>query len=222
MLSIIQIQVVLVVMKKRVAFYVRVSTHGQTVENQLADLHTVAERMNWDVVAIFKDEGISGAKGREKRPAYDQMLKAVVRREVDLIAAWSVDRLGRSLRDLVNFLEEIRERGVDLYLHKQALDTSTTTGRAMFGMMSIFAELERAILIERIAAGQARARAANIRIGRPPTAPEKIEKVRKLLIDGGGIRATAAKAKVSPALVQRIKNELVASGEITAAARTAS
>jgi DNA invertase Pin-like site-specific DNA recombinase len=85
-------------MAKRVAFYVRVSTDGQTVENQLGELHAVASRHGWQVTKIYADRGISGTKGREGRPEFDKLLKAITRREIDMVAAWSVDRLGRSLR----------------------------------------------------------------------------------------------------------------------------
>src|SRR4051794_13745001 len=104
---------------KRVAVYTRVSTDGQTTENQLAELNAAADRLGWTVIGVFTDHGISGAKGREQRPAFDQLLRSVTRREVDVVAAWSVDRLGRSLQDLVGFLSEIRARNVDLYLHRQ-------------------------------------------------------------------------------------------------------
>jgi len=110
---------------KRAALYVRVSTDSQTVENQLLVLKEVAERSGWQILATFADEGISGAKGRDRRPGFDSLLKAVSRREVDIVAAWSVDRLGRSLPDLVAFLSDIQARGCDLYLHQQAVDTST-------------------------------------------------------------------------------------------------
>jgi DNA invertase Pin-like site-specific DNA recombinase len=124
--------------------------------------------------------------------------------------------LGRSLRDLINFLEEMRECGVDLFLHKQALDTSTSTSRAMFAMLSIFSEMERSILVERINAGLSRVRAGGVkRIGRPPTPTEKIDRAKKLLGLGTGIRATAKKVKVSAALVQRLKHDMVAAGELS-------
>ena len=126
---------------KRVALYLRVSTEkNQTVENQRRVLLDVAERLGWDVVAEYADEGISGAKGREQRPGFDALLRGVARREFDLIAAWSVDRLGRSLQDLVAFLADIQSRGVDLYLHTQGVDTSTPSGRMLFQMLSVFAE----------------------------------------------------------------------------------
>ena len=85
----------------RVALYVRVSTDQQTIKNQERELQAVAERHGWQVVAVFKDQGISGAKGRDGRPGLDKLLQAVARKEVDMVAAWSVDRLGRSLQDLV-------------------------------------------------------------------------------------------------------------------------
>jgi len=110
------------------------------------------------VVQVFEDAGISGAKGRKDRPALDALLKTVARREVDMVAAWSVDRLGRSLTDLLDFLRELHAKGVDLFLHQQGLDTSTPSGRAMFQMMGVFAEFERAMIRERVLAGLARAK----------------------------------------------------------------
>src|SRR3954453_8914277 len=156
-------------MTKRVALYGRVSTDTkkQTVENQLRELQAVGARLGWIVVAGYTDEGVSGAKGREKRPGFDALLKGVARREFDLIAAWSVCRLGRSLQDLIAFLAEIQARGVDLYLHQQALDTSTPSGRAMFQLLGVFAEFERAMIRSRVVAGLNRVRGKK-RLGRPP------------------------------------------------------
>ncbi len=127
----------------RVAIYARVSTDGQSVNAQLAELREVADRRGWEIVHEYTDRGISGAKGRDQRPALDTMLKAATRREFDMLAAWSVDRLGRSLQHLVAGLGDLRAAGVGLYLHKQGLDTSTPSGRAMFGMLGVFAEFER-------------------------------------------------------------------------------
>lgn len=117
---------------KRVGIYLRVSTDSQTTENQRRELEAVAGRSGWDVVALYEDAGISGAKGRDKRPGFDRLLKDATNRKVNLVAAWSVDRLGRSLQDLIGFLTELRALNCDLYLHQQALDTSTPSGRAMF------------------------------------------------------------------------------------------
>src|SRR5919205_1173165 len=170
---------------KRAALYARVSTGGQTVENQLRELRQVADRLGWDVVEEFVDQGISGAKGRDKRPALDSMLKAVIRGEVEVVAAWSVDRLGRSLQDLVGVLSEIREREVDLYLHQQGLDTATPSGRAMYQMLGVFAEFERAIIVERINVGLARAKAQGRVLGRPEITPSLIERIRYMRSEAG-------------------------------------
>jgi len=145
-------------MTKRIAIYLRVSTAEQTVENQRRELQAVAKRHGWNIVAIYKDEGVSGTKGRDKRPGFDQLCHGVARREFDQVAAWSVDRLGRSLQGLVGFLAELHAKGVDLYLHQQGIDTSTPAGKAMFQMMGVFAEFERAMIVERVKSGLARAR----------------------------------------------------------------
>jgi DNA invertase Pin-like site-specific DNA recombinase len=193
---------------KRVAFYVRVSQDSQTVENQLQVLREIAERSGWIIVHTFADQGISGAKGRDQRPGFDALLKAVARREIDLVAAWSVDRLGRSLGDLIAFLGDIQEKGCDLYLHQQALDTSTPSGRMLFGMLGVFAEFERSMIVARVRAGQDRARAKGVRFGRPPMPIYRLEKVKKALRDGQSIRAAAKATGVSTASVQRIKRSM--------------
>ena len=156
-------------MTKRVGLYLRVSTkNGQTVDNQRqALIEAIGRRQGWFIAGEFSDEGISGAKGRDKRPELDRLLKAVVRGKIDIVAAWSVDRLGRSLQDLVGFLGELNAAGCDLYLEKQAVDTTTLAERALFQMLGVFAEFERAIIQERIHAGLGRARDKGTKSGRP-------------------------------------------------------
>lgn len=193
---------------KNVAFYVRCSTDQQTVENQVLALNEVAQRSGWTVVYVFSDEGVSGAKGRDRRPGFDALLTAISRREIDLVAAWSVDRLGRSLPDLVNFLSEVQAKGVDLYLHQQAIDTSTPSGRMLFQMLGVFAEFERAIIRSRVVAGLERARAKQVRIGRPPTPRSRLENVEKALQRGLSVRKIAAETGVSTATVQRVKRSM--------------
>ena len=160
---------------KRVAIYARVSTadKNQTVENQLRDLLAVAERQGWTVTATFTDEGISGVKGRDRRPGYDALLKGVARKDFDLIATFSVCRIGRSLPDLIHFLGDIQAKGVDLYVHTQGLDTSTPSGAMMFQMLGVFAEFERAMIRERTSAGLAQARAEGRIGGRRPKLGDK-------------------------------------------------
>lgn len=147
-------------MAKTCAIYARVSTNGQTTENQLIELRAAADRLGWAVVAEYVDHGISGAKGRKDRPQLDAMLKAVARKEFDVVASWSVDRLGRSLIDLVSFLQELHSTGVDLYLHQQGVNTTTPAGKAMFQMLGVFAEFERSMIQERVRSGLSRARLA--------------------------------------------------------------
>ncbi len=163
---------------KTAALYARVSTHnGQTPENQLRELRAVAKRHGWKVVTTYTDEGISGAKGRDKRPGLDALLKGVARKEFDVVAAWSVDRLGRSLQDLIGTLNELKAKNVDLYLHKQGLDTATPAGKAMFQMLGVFAEFEREIIAERIHAGLARAKEQGTKSGKPIGRPEVYKSV---------------------------------------------
>ena len=191
-------------MSKRVAFYLRVSTGEQTTENQRRELEQVAKRSGWQVVEIYEDAGISGANGREKRPAFDKLLKDASRREFDLVAAWSVDRLGRSLQHLVAFLGELHALKIDLYLHQQGIDTTTPAGKAMFQMMGVFAEFERAMIQERVKSGLARARASGQRLGRPPVAARKRAEVLKLRQAGMSVRNIARTAGLAPGTVQRI------------------
>jgi DNA invertase Pin-like site-specific DNA recombinase len=190
----------------RVAIYTRVSTDSQTTDNQIRDLHEVGRRLGWAVVETYTDHGISGAKGRDHRPAFDSLMKAVNRRDIDLVAAWSVDRLSRSLGDLIGFMEELRNRDIGLFLHQQNLDTTTPAGRAMFGMLGIFAEFERATIRSRVVAGIERARAQGKRLGRPPIQPYRVRDIQTHLANGMSIRDTAKIVGCSVGTVHRVKN----------------
>ncbi len=192
-------------MARKAAIYARVSTNnGQTPENQLAQLRDAATKAGWQVVGEYVDQGISGAKGRDKRPAFDRLCKAATRREVDVVMAWSVDRLGRSLQDLVVFLGDLQASGVDLYLHKQGVDTTTPGGKALFQMMGVFAEFERAMIQERISAGLQRAKAEGKKLGRPRISQETEQAIRKARAQGKGILKIAREVGVGTATVQRV------------------
>jgi DNA invertase Pin-like site-specific DNA recombinase len=196
---------------RRVALYARVSTDRQSTDMQLQELRTVAERLGWGVVEEFVDKGVSGGRAPRERPRLAALLKGVVRKDFDLVAAWSVDRLGRSLIDLVGLLQELHATGIDLYLHQQGLNTTTPAGKAMFGMMGVFAEFERGMIQERVKAGLARAKAAGTKsgkpIGRPSIAPEVEQRIRDLRAQGHGIVKTARLAGCGVSVVQRLALE---------------
>lgn len=193
---------------KRAAIYLRVSTDGQTTENQRLELLKVAERTGWEIVEVYEDHGVSGAKERAQRPAFDRLCKDAARRKFDVVMAWSVDRLGRSLQDLVGFLGEMHALGVDLFLHQQGVDTTTPAGKAMFQMMGVFAEFERAMIQERVKAGLARAKASGKTLGRPSLSPE----VRTMILEGKeeglSIRRIAEKVGVSTGSVHSILRQV--------------
>ena len=192
---------------KRVALYVRVSTDHQSVKNQEIELQVAAERHGWQVVSVYRDQGISGAKGRDKRPGLDKLLQAVARKEFDMVAAWSVDRLGRSLIDLVGILQEFHAKHVDLYLHQQGIDTTTPSGKAMFQMMGVFSEFERSMIRERVMAGLARARAEGKQLGRPAELAlnaAKVQTIRAARDAGKSIRAIAREQGVGIGTVSRL------------------
>jgi len=190
--------------EKRVAFYLRVSTGGQTVENQRRELAAAAEQRSWEVVEIYSDNGISGAKGRDKRPAFDRLCKDAVAGRFDVIAAWSVDRLGRSVLHLAQFVEDMRASGVGLFLLKQGLDSETPTGRAMLGMCSVFAELEREIIRERIHAGLERAKSKGKRLGRKRIDARTEDRIRALRAKGMGKVKIARELDCGVSTVSRV------------------
>jgi DNA invertase Pin-like site-specific DNA recombinase len=189
---------------KTAAMYIRVSTDQQTTDNQRLELEKVAQQSGWAIAYVFEDAGISGSKGRDKRPGLDAMLKAATKRQFDVVMAWSVDRLGRSLQDLIATMNELQAVGVDLYLHQQAIDTSTPSGKALFQMCGVFAEFERSMIVERVNAGLTRARAQG-RIGGRPKVSEEIEaKIHELREEGHGILKIAKTLGVGTSVVQRV------------------
>ncbi|SPP64726.1 recombinase family protein [Nitrospira lenta] len=202
---------------KRAAIYARVSTDGQTTENQLRELHLVAERNGWPIVHEFIDQGISGAKGRDQRPAFDALWKGAVRREFDVVMVWAVDRLGRSLTHLVNFLSEIHAKKVDLFIYQQGIDSTTPGGKALFGMMGVFAEFERSMIQERVKAGIKRVRAKGQRWGRKTieeTDPDICTRILELRQKGLGMGAIGKQVGVSSRTVWRFLRGVEASSQV--------
>jgi DNA invertase Pin-like site-specific DNA recombinase len=214
---------------KRAALYVRVSTDHQTLENQTRELRQIAERRSWEVVEIYKDHGISGAKGRDKRSGLDLMLTAS-RRKFDVVMSWAIDRLGRSPIDLLGTIQHLDSCGVDLYLDQQALDTTTPAGKLMFQITGAFAEFERSMIRTRVSAGLKRAKdqikqkghfvtkhgEVRKRLGRPGADPEKLPKARAELAKGIGT-VKIAKAGLGVGTVARLKDEM-RNAELAAAA----
>ena len=150
----------------KAVIYSRVSTNDQTVDNQLKILREVAEKKGLEVVQEISDEGISGAKGRDEREGFNELIKGSIQKEWDIILVWDVSRLGRSLQHLVSFLDDIHSAKCDLYIHQSGLDTSTASGKMMFQMIGVFSEFERSMIRERVIAGQQRAKAEGKHIGR--------------------------------------------------------
>ena len=152
----------------KAVIYTRISTvgKGQTVDNQLLILRDIAEKKGLDIVIEISDEGISGAKGRDERQGFDELIKGAIKKEFDIILCWDVSRLGRSLKDLVSFLEDIHSAKCDLYIHQSGIDTSTASGKMMFQLLSVFSEFERSMIRERVIAGQQRAKSQGKHIGR--------------------------------------------------------
>jgi DNA invertase Pin-like site-specific DNA recombinase len=182
---------------KRIALYARVSTDKQTCENQLQELRTIAERMNYTIVAEFIDNGISGMKTRQNRPALDQLMKSATQRRFDMVMCWSIDRLGRSLQNLVEILNELQALKIDLFFLQQGMDTSTPSGRMIFSVFGAIGEFERNLIRERVIAGQKRAVANGVKMGRPSKMNDGMRSAIQLLREKGmGIKQIARELKV--------------------------
>jgi len=194
---------------KRAILYARISTNDgrQSLRNQIDELVAVSRRAGWDVGDVLTDE-MSGMKGPKQRPGFQRLLDAMTRREADVVAAWSIDRISRSIADFVNFVQHAQSCSATIYLHQQNVDSSTPTGYALLSLCSVLSQLERALLVERVRAGLNRARAEGKRLGRPMIPDEIAERVRAELLRGSGVRATSRIVGVSTWTVARIRDEL--------------
>ncbi len=187
---------------RRAGIYLRTGTTDQNAETQLRELETVAERSDWEVVELYQDAGVRRGKGRDKRPAFNRPIKDATTGKINMIAAWSVDRLGRSLQDLVALLTELQAHECDLYLHQQTLDTSTPAGRAMLQMCRIFVEFERGIVRERIRAGLPRPKAKEPKYPRVKISDQV--RIRALRAEGMGVIRIGRKLRIGASAVQRV------------------
>jgi DNA invertase Pin-like site-specific DNA recombinase len=204
---------------KRAALYVRVSTDHQLVENQIRELRQVAERRGWQLAEVYRNAGISGAKGREQRPGLDALLKDASRRRFDVVMAWAIDRLGRSLVDLLSTIRHLEAVGVDLYLDQQSIDTTTPAGRLLFQMTGAFAEFERSMIRQRVRAGLSvikakierdgkfvsKAGKVRKRLGRPGAEADKLDLARRELAKGMGICKTAKLTGLGTGTVHKLR-----------------
>ena len=185
----------------RVGLYARVSTHDQqTLPLQILAMRQYAARRNWIIVVQIKEVG-SGASERQLR---QQLLAAARRREIDIVLVWRLDRWGRSVADLAGTLQELQHLGVGFVSLTEALDLTTPTGRAMAGLLAVFAEFEREILRERVRAGLVQARQNGKRLGRPPSAAHQADQVRRLYRSGLSKSEIARRTKIGRTSVRRI------------------
>ena len=194
-------------MTTKVALYCRVSTstdkHGQTTENQLRELTAYCDRMDYQVTKIYEDQ-ISGAKTREKRPAYNELCKDAFLKRFDVVIAWDVSRFGRSLKEFVSFLADMDDKGIGVVAVKNGLDTSSSTGKMMMKMIGVMEEWNREMLVERTKSGLARTRANGTKLGRKKiTNPRMTAQIISLRNENKSIRAIATMVGVSTATIQR-------------------
>ena len=192
----------------RVAIYGRVSTSEQTTDNQINFLQEIVSRNGWELVQTYVDEGISGTKGRDKRPEFDRLCKDMVRRKFNRILVWDISRLGRSLQHLVEFLNEVQSVNCHLYIHQSGLDTSTPSGRMMFQMVGVFSEFERSMISERVKLGLKRVRSKGTKLGRPTKIDEETKvKIWSLIDTGKSLAEVSRVLQISKMSVSRVKRE---------------
>ena len=192
-------------MTAKVALYCRVSTStkDQTTENQLRELTAYCDRMDYEVVKIYEDE-VSGAKSREKRPAYNELCKDAFLKKFDVIIGWDVSRFGRSMKEFVHFLSDMDDKGIGVIAVKNGLDTNSSSGRMMMKLIGVLEEWNREMLVERTNAGLARTVANGTKLGRKKiTNPKMTAQIVALRNENKSIRAIATEVGVSTATIQR-------------------
>ncbi len=195
-------------MPKQVCLYARVSKTSQSVERQISELETVATRNDWEIVDRYFDHGISGTKGRQDRPQLDRMMKDSTKRKFDVVMVWSIDRLGRSLQNLMEILNDLKSKNIDLYMDQQAIDTTTPTGSLMFAMIGAFSEFEREMIRERVVSGLDNARKKGRIGGRPSNLTDEIRSnIVELKGAGVSIRKIKDECSVGTTTVYKVLRE---------------
>ena len=192
-------------MTKRVVIYARVSTLDQTVDNQLIELRDHCSKMGWEIVKEYKDEGLSGTLSREKRPSFNEMIKDGYRRKFELVVCWDISRIGRSMKELIMFLSDMKDRDIGICSVRQGFDTSTTMGEMMFQFVGILSSWEREMIRERTLAGLDRAKKEGKTLGRKTVIDDdKVSHIRKLRSIGRSLRDIASEVGVSKGTVSNV------------------
>ena len=193
---------------KRVAIYARVSTDKQQTSNQVLVLKEIAERSGYNIIQIYEDKGISGSKGREDRPALNQMMKDATRRKFDMVMCWSIDRLGRSISHLIEIMNELNGLKIDMFFSQQSIDTTQSSGRMLFSIMGAIGEFEKSLIKERVLAGLDRARKNGTKLGRPSNMTDGLKSAILILKDKGlGVRETCRKLGIGCATYYKVVGE---------------
>ena len=199
---------------KKVCLYSRTSHSDSNPQNQINELKQVANRNGWTIVNEFVDSGISGAKGRDKRPQFDAMLNSAMKKEFDVVMFWAVDRASRNLTHLVQMMNDLDSKNIGMYFHQQAIDTTTPSGKAMIQMAGVFAEFERSMTKERILASHERAKAEGKTIGRPSQINDALVTSIKFMREKGvGIKKIAKQLNVGVGTVYKVINPPVNNDE---------
>lgn len=182
---------------RKIAIYARVSTDKQSTDNQLLELRTLCNKLGYTIVQEYTDNCISGAKSRYARPALDLLLKDATRRKFDMVMCWSIDRLGRSLQNLVEILNELQALKIILYFQQQEIDTSTPSGRMIFSVFGAIGEFERNLICERVIAGRQRAKANGVKLGRPTKMNDGMRSAVRILREKGtGIKQISRELQI--------------------------
>ena len=196
-------------MTMKVALYCRVSTStkDQTTENQRLELKSYCDRMNYEIVKIYEDE-VSGAKSREKRPAYNELCQDAFLKKFDAIIGWDVSRFGRSMKEFVSFLSDMDDKGIGVIAVKNGLDTVSSSGRVMMKLIGVLEEWNREMLIERTNAGLARTVANGTKLGRKSVLTQSIKrKVIDLKENGFSIRKISDEIGINRGAIQRFLSD---------------
>ena len=192
-------------MTTKVAIYTRVSTLDQTIDNQLIELRDHCSRMGWEVVKEYADEGLSGTLSRDKRPALNSLIKDAYRKRFDSVVCWDISRIGRSMKELVLFLSDMKDRGIGICSVRQGFDTSTSMGEMMFQFVGILSSWEREMIRERTLAGLDRAKREGKTLGRRKVTNDNMTaKILELRNEKKSIRDIASDVGVSIGTVSNV------------------